>query len=111
MQRIPVVDSADVERLCRRDFSTTEADEALLALRVAGFLTDSGKHARVSAAVLKLASGDLARLYSMIDAAERDWRDVIAWAEYARYRAAPIGRNRDEEEEADWREYQDWFFR
>ncbi|MBL8897378.1 MAG: hypothetical protein JNM84_07110 [Planctomycetes bacterium] len=83
----------------------------MLALRVAGFLNDDGKHARIAAAILKLANGDLARLYQMIDAAEGDWRDVLAWAEYARYCAAPMGANRDAEQEADWREYQDWFLR
>jgi len=37
---------------------------------------------RVQLAVLKLADGNLDRLAEMIVSAERDWRDVIASAEY-----------------------------
>ena len=36
---------------------------------------------RVQYCVLKLSEGDLGRLVSLLDAAMRDYRDVIMWAE------------------------------
>lgn len=37
---------------------------------------------RVQYCILKLSEGDLGRLISLLDAAIRNYRDVIMWAEY-----------------------------
>ncbi|MEM9519321.1 MAG: hypothetical protein AAGA37_08380 [Actinomycetota bacterium] len=108
-QPVPNIEPGDVDRLLSRDFGA-EADTARAAL---GAL--SGNHpgavARVSAAVLRLADGDLERLRSAVATALGDWRDVIAAAEYPRYMGLPEGADataRAAAIEADGSSYQVW---
>ena len=37
---------------------------------------------RVQIAILKLSNGDLEELRELVDTANKDYRDVLAWAEY-----------------------------
>lgn len=48
---------------------------------------------RVRLAILKLAGGDLAQVARYVDEANRDFRDVIAMAEYPAYMRLPPGGN------------------
>ena len=67
---------------------------------------------RISAAVLKLADGDITRLDEFVQRANSDFRDVLAPAEYPRQFRYGFG-NRTEEESKedslqDWGEYCAW---
>ena len=46
---------------------------------------------RVRVAALKLSGGNLERLREVIGLAQRDYRDVIAWAEYPAEIRSPVG--------------------
>lgn len=68
---------------------------------------------RVRLAVLKLAGGDMQRLADHIEVANRDWRDVIAAAEYPAAFRLPFQAAPSEQESAyaaDWRQYQEWLY-
>ena len=45
---------------------------------------DEAGYQRVLLAIVKLAEGDVARLARTAEAARKDWRDVLYWAEYPR---------------------------
>ena len=114
-QPIPDVSVTDVERIVRRDFPKDEFDSALAAL---GQYADGSlprECPRVQLAALKLAQGDLQSLRRHIANAERDYRDVLAAAEYPRYMSAGMFRVRElsrKEQQAiadsDWDQYQRW---
>ena len=116
-QPTPTVTSADVERIVQRDFPADRVPEVL------GILDEYGKEAldreahRVRIAVLKLAAGNLKRLRCEIEDAKRDYRDVLAAAEYPGYfrRVPGPGQLPPVQEQqiidADWKQYQDWFIR
>ncbi|HEY2572879.1 MAG TPA: hypothetical protein VGH65_02380 [Verrucomicrobiaceae bacterium] len=69
---------------------------------------------RVRLAILKLAGGNVEKLRQEIEVAKRDYRDVLAPAEYPNHGKYPLGVNKlpPEEQrciiESDWRQYQDW---
>jgi hypothetical protein len=73
--------SVNVQRIIRRDFTEDQYG------KVAGMLLEYGKESyeawveRVRLGILKLANGDMARLANELEAAKRDPRDVLAYAE------------------------------
>ena len=88
-QPIPGVTEADVQRVLQREFVVDDVARASLLLE--GYEAPNGGAAsRVRLAILKLAGGDLDRLGPLVDAANRDFRDVIGPAEYGSYGALPF---------------------
>lgn len=116
-QPTPTVTGADVERIVRRDFPVDRAVEVLALLDEYGKETWQREPHRVRLAALKLAAGDLERLRQEIEGAKRDYRDVLAPAEYPSYskHMFRIGELAKDEQQgiidADWRQYQDWLAR
>lgn len=94
-----------------RDYARTAARDVEAILARYGAESWHRDVLRVRMACLKCANGDLALLAGCIEEANRDYRDVLAAAEYRRYdwgldeqaRAAAIAR--------DWQELQDWLHR
>ena len=82
------------------------------ALRRYGTESCENEPTRVRLAVLKISGGDLDRIRSNIATAKRDYRDILAYAEYPRqmgqdsWKLSPA-QNR-ELVVADRREYEDW---
>lgn len=113
----PTVTGADVERIVRRDFPADRIVEVLVMLDEYGKETWQREPHRVRLAALKLAAGDIKRLRYEIEAAKRDYRDVLGPAEYPGYtkRMFRIGELAQDEQQriidADWRHYQDWLTR
>lgn len=68
-------------------FPTHPPEEILGYLDLYGTLDHERERERVQHCVLKLSEGDIGRLVSLLDAAMRDYRDVIMWAEYPPMRA------------------------
>lgn len=112
----PDVTGADVERVVRRDFPERIA-EVLAMLEEYGTEEWQREAHRVRLAVLKLAAGSMERLRYEIEGAKRDYRDVLAPAEYPGYckRVRPSAKLTPEEEQriidADWKQYQQWLTR
>ena len=116
-QPTPNVTSADVARIVSRDFPAGRADEVLAMVEEYGTERWHDEPHRVRLAVLKLAAGNIERLRREIEEAKRDYRDVLAPAEYPSYcrRVPGPGVVPPEEEQriidADWKQYQDWLTR
>lgn len=75
---------------------------------------ESGR-TRVQLAILKLCEGDRERLPGLVEMAKRDWRDVLAYAEYPEeMRTNPVEMQKKSPEEAnairkrDRQQYEDW---
>ncbi len=106
-QPVPTLSETDLHRVVRRDFPLAQHAQVMKALAT----IDNRESLRVRLAVLKLSRGDLAHLQSAAKAAQLDYRDTLAAAEYAR--AADLAPNthpqlREEAIDADWQEYQSW---
>ena len=116
-QPIPEVTDNDVTRIVRRDFPAEQFEDVMSILNDYG--TEGGQHSisRVRLAVLKIADGDLQALRREIDVAKRDYRDVLAYAEYPEYmqKVSPSAEPAEVEREriirADWKQYQFWLNR
>jgi hypothetical protein len=78
MDYIPEVTEADVERIVDRDFAPAERQAVL------GLLRQSAEEIgpRTQLAILKLSDGKLEHVPLHMDIAHRDYRDVLAAAEY-----------------------------
>ena len=112
-QPVPDVTEMDVERIVERDF---KYDFTTVMALLNELRTDqrNSRNARVQLAALKLANGSMERLRSNIELAKRDYRDVLAYAEYPKYirngfrvRELPA----DEQLQMidnDWRQYNEW---
>jgi hypothetical protein len=106
-----------VERIVRRDFAAEHVAEVLAMLDEYG--AESWQHDphRVRLAALKLAAGSIERLRYQLETAKRDYRDVLAPAEYPGYcrRVLRPGELPSDEErriiDDDWTQYQDWLTR
>jgi hypothetical protein len=85
-QPIPDVLATDVERIVRRDFPDGQFDAVMGVLKQYGAEKWQRERARVQLAALKLADRDLDKLQRVIEVASRDYRDVLAPAEYPEYR-------------------------
>jgi len=116
-QPTPEVNENDVIRIVQRDFPGKQFDAVISILNEYGAEDyQRGVH-RVRLAALKLAGGDLQALRRQIDVAKRDYRDVLALAEYPEYmQKVPPSENLAEAEReriirADWMQYQSWLNR
>ena len=113
-QPIPEVNENDVIRIVKRDFLTNQFDTVMSILDEYG--KEEWQHGvnRVRLAVLKLAGGDIQVLRREIDVAKRDYRDVLAYAEYPEYmkKVSPSAKLTEVERKmiirADRTQYQSW---
>ncbi len=105
--------SRDVERIVRRDFSPELRERVLDLLAGYGRETWEKEARRVRLAILKNATGDLAELERQVECAKRDFRDVVAWAEYPAYLRllSPTQAEAREAIRADGEQYKAWFER
>ena len=71
-----------VEALVARLFPAEAHEAAARVLAGYGTRTHEREAIRVRVAALKLSEGSLERLRDLIAHAQRDYRDVLAWAEY-----------------------------
>lgn len=113
-QPIPAVNEIDVIRIVKRDYSTAQFDTVMTILDEYGTEDWQRGVNRVRLAVLKLAGGDIQALRREIDVAKRDYRDVLAYAEYPEYmkKVSPFANITELERKkiilADWMQYQSW---
>lgn len=66
----------------RKDFAHDDVDGILAVLDRYGVRPHEAEIHRVHMAILKLSDGDRALLESDVETAKRDYRDVLAYAEY-----------------------------
>ena len=101
-----------VVTLVHRLFGPAERDLAAATLEEYGLLPHEREPVRVRIAALKLSRGDLGRLREAIEHARRDYRDVLAWAEYPEELRSPTWRLSVGEVERvrarDLAQYRDW---
>jgi hypothetical protein len=71
-----------VDLLVERLFPLEERSAAVAILDRYGSALHEREPVRVRVAALKLSGGNLAELERVIGQAKRDYRDVLAWAEY-----------------------------
>jgi hypothetical protein len=71
-----------VRRLVERLFPVEERTAAAALLERYGPAAHEREPLRVRVAALKLSGGQLAKLESLMNHARRDYRDILAWAEY-----------------------------
>ena len=85
MQPIPRVSNDDVRRIVHRDYPQNLYFTIMEVLEE--YRSESWQHEehRVRLAALKLARGDIDELRRLISTAKKDYRDVIAPAEYPPY--------------------------
>jgi hypothetical protein len=113
-QPVPDVSRADIARVVGRDYAAELAEVVHAELNRYNANGTDRTAARVQLAALKLAAGDIERLQSAINDANRDFRDVIAAAEYPEYCRLvrpSSGLSADEKQQiidADWQQYRDW---
>lgn len=113
-QPTPTVTRADVERVVRRDFPPEQFDSVMSVLAEYGGESWHRELHRVQLAVLKLAAGSLDDLRREIETAKRDYRDVLAYAEYPAYMKKTFRVSQlpaDEQRkiiDEDWRQYETW---
>jgi len=115
-QPVPNVSEADVARLVQRDFAPGEVGAALALLQEYGPKSWHHEVARVRVAALKLASGNFEELRRAVRIADRDYRDVLAAAEYPVHirQISPTEKNDLKQKLAinsDWHQYREWFER
>ena len=112
-QPTPDVTQDDVVRILRRDFAPGEIPQAEALLRD----SDPALSPRVALAILKLSDGDLDAVRGNVETASRDWRDVIAYAEYPAYMSTVPGTDplsidqRNQVIRSDWEQYRSWLDR
>lgn len=99
----------------RQDFAHDDVDEILAVLDRYGVRTHEAEIHRVHLAVLKLSDGDRASLESDVEAAKRDYRDLLAYAEYpaewalgASSAETPGARELAQARRDDEEQYRDW---
>jgi hypothetical protein len=111
-QPMPDVTEEDVFRIVRLDFPE-QFDVAMAVLNQYGLEKWEREQARVRIAILKLVNGDPEKLKQAIETAKRDYRDVLAAAEYPEYfrswgRAGLSRRDAKRFIDADWLQYETW---
>jgi hypothetical protein len=101
-----------VERLVVRLFPPESSAAASALLARYGTESYEKEVVRVRVAALKLCDGSLERLEGAVVAAKRDYRDVLAWAEYPDEMRRPTWRLPAEEQsriqQSDRMQYQAW---
>lgn len=115
-QPIPHVRAEDIERLVARDFRPEDVAAARAVLAQYGMKDWHREHMRVRAAALKMAAGSVERLQQAITQADRDYRDVLAYAEYPSYTKTISPSERDDSKRQsalsdDCDQYRAWFER
>lgn len=71
----------DVLAAARRDFPESESDAVMRQIDAYGVNPDEPEKARVQLAILKLSQGSMEKLAYFVDAARRDYRDLLFWSE------------------------------
>jgi len=111
----PEIQQEDINRIVRRDFPESQVDIVLDMLGEYGSETWHRESSRVKAAILKLANGKLPALRTAMEAAKRDYRDLILAAEFPEYgrRSSSSARTlegaeRDLVIDRDWNQYKAW---
>jgi hypothetical protein len=84
--------AALVEALVTRLFRPEVRVEATNVLAQYGTQAHEREDIRVRVAALKLSGGSLDRLRELVATAKRDYRDVLAWAEYPEELRSPTWR-------------------
>jgi hypothetical protein len=116
-QPVPQVAAGDIERVVRRDFSAEDYGTVMATLSEYGTEKWHPGPARVQLAALKVANGSVQKLRACIEVAKRDFRDVLAAAEYPAYHKIGFRvRDLPAEEQSriinsDWRQYEEWLKR
>jgi hypothetical protein len=111
---VPQVKADDIERVVRRDFPDDQIADVMAMLAEYGTEKWHPEPARVRLAILKLANGNLEGLRGAVDRAKRDYRDVLAPAEYPKYMQHGShslrlrSRERQQIYTDDWQQYQQW---
>jgi len=88
-----------LDRLFRKEAKRREAQATLATYDEPGAV-------RIHLAVLRLAGSDLAEIRRLLDDARKDFRDVLAWAEYPRQMRQTW--STPDAEAADRRAYEAW---
>lgn len=112
----PQVSREDLLRIIARDFPPEDHTAILELLDTYGSESWHREHHRVRAAVLKLADGDTAQVEICVQGASKDYRDVLAWAEYPNGmklgHQGPGPEHAEQNRQArntDWDQYEEWF--
>ena len=115
-QPVGRVTADDVKRVIHREFTAERFEEVLAIVNEYGLEKWEIEADRVRVAVLKLANGDLERLRARVKRAKRDYRDVLAAAEYPEYMKTggsgirkPPSDEQPRSIDRDWRQYYHWF--
>ena len=74
----------------KREFPTEDPETIVALLDAYGVEPHETGRDRVQLAILKLSQGDPEKLLYWIDIAKRDYRDVLAFAEYPGQMRAPL---------------------
>lgn len=107
-QPVPSYTEADLERLVAREFTPESRDAARALLARYGVESWHREPVRVRIACLKHAAGDFKALEKAVSDACRDYRDILAEAEYPRYLTARDPEAKTRAIEEDWNDLQDW---
>jgi predicted nucleotidyltransferase len=107
------ISSEQIDKLIRREFNDSY-DEVRLKLSRIRSDNQNGKN-RISAAILKLANGDLDKIDYLVNMAIDDFRDIVSKAEYPRnskHGFDSIDKKTSKREYlADWKDYSSWIKR
>lgn len=111
-QKVPNISDADIKRIIERDFPKTLRKEIESILETYKAESVGGRN-RVYASILKLSGGNVELLKNNIEKANKDYRDIIALAEYPSYSEhafehnLPSGR-KEQFIIDDWTQYEEW---
>lgn len=97
----------------KRYFPNEDEEKIIGILNLYGKETSEREWERVQIAILKLSDGNLEKLRKNVEIAKSDYRDVLAYAEYAEEMGKDTWRMSDKEEvrrirERDRQQYLDW---
>jgi len=99
-----------LDKLIRREFPN-DIDEVKRKLNTIVSDSQAGKN-RFSAAVLKLANGDLTKIDALVEKCNEDFRDIVSMAEYPKCSDYGFGEIPADKTNAiydkDWTQYSDW---
>jgi hypothetical protein len=111
IQPVPPYTEEDLERLVAREFAPEAREEAKALLARYGTESWHREPVRVCIACLKHAAGDLAALQKAVTDACRDYRDILAEAEYPRSLTARDPEAKMQAIEDDWNDLLAWLRR
>lgn len=104
----------DVERIVQREFPTESHGEVIELLQKYEREAATRGSPRVQLAALKLSNANVRKLRIHLEAAQRDYRDVLVAAEYPEYGRIGLRiRNLRSDEieriiDRDWKQYEEW---